>query len=92
MWGPTQNLVSNGLAVLTFIEYKRTDRQTNKHQDRQTDKQSMYTFINFFEFFLSSDLRNKSFYFVPANFSFCPIALFGFQIHWEKNMIITPNS
>ena len=27
MWGPTQNLVSIGPAVLTFIGYKQTDRQ-----------------------------------------------------------------
>ena len=35
----TQNLGPIGTAVLTFIGYK----QTNTHQDRQTDKQTIYT-------------------------------------------------
>ena len=34
IWGPTQNLGSIGSAVLTFIGYKQTDKQT--------DKQSLY--------------------------------------------------
>ena len=31
MWGPTQDLAPIGYAVLTFIEYKQTD----KHPDKQ---------------------------------------------------------
>ena len=30
MWGPTQNLYPIAWAVLTFIGYKRTDKQTNR--------------------------------------------------------------
>ena len=30
MWGPAQNLGPIGSAVLTFIGYKRTDKQTNR--------------------------------------------------------------
>ena len=32
MWGPTQNLGPIGSAVLTFIEYKQTDAQTEKQR------------------------------------------------------------
>jgi len=31
---PQKNLGPIGLAVLTFIGYKQTDKQTNKHQDK----------------------------------------------------------
>ena len=30
MWGPAQNLGPIGLAVLTFIGYKQTDKQTDR--------------------------------------------------------------
>ena len=38
MWCPTKNLGPIGSAVLTFIGYKRTDKQT----DKQTDKPNLY--------------------------------------------------
>ena len=42
MRGPTKKLGPKGWATLTFIGYKRTDKQTNK----QTDKQSIYIEIS----------------------------------------------
>ena len=36
MCGPTQNLGTIGSAVFTFIGYKKTKKQTNRHPDKQS--------------------------------------------------------
>ncbi len=41
---PTKNLGPIGSAVLTFIGYKQTNKQTDKHQDRQA--KFIYRFRN----------------------------------------------
>ena len=44
MWCPTKNLGLIGSAVLTFIGYKHTDKQTNKQTDRQAKFINRYIF------------------------------------------------